>query len=92
MYEEQLTAYAMRALSTVPGIRLLGTAPGKIGVLTFLQAGADPMDLAGLLDRRGVAVRARHHCAQPALAAYGVTSAVRASLAVYTRRGRSTPW
>ncbi|MFE4592449.1 SufS family cysteine desulfurase [Streptomyces laurentii] len=82
-YEERLTAYATRALSAVPGIRLLGTAPGKIGVLTFLVAGADPMELAGLLDRQGIAVRAGHHCAQPALAAYGVTSAVRASLAVY---------
>ncbi|MFG2115165.1 SufS family cysteine desulfurase [Streptomyces sp. NPDC048718] len=82
-YEERLAAYATRVLSTVPGIRILGTAPGKIGVLTFLRAGADPMDLAGRLDQRGIAVRAGHHCAQPALAAYGVTSAVRASLAVY---------
>ncbi|MEU8622553.1 SufS family cysteine desulfurase [Streptomyces sp. NPDC048623] len=82
-YEEQLTAYATSALSTVPGLRLLGTAPGKIGVLTFLLADAEPTHLAGLLDQQGIAVRAGHHCAQPALAAYGVTSAVRASLAMY---------
>ncbi|MEV0537244.1 SufS family cysteine desulfurase [Kitasatospora sp. NPDC050463] len=82
-YEEQLTAYAMGALATVPGLRLIGDAPGKIGVLTFLLAGTDPMALAGALDQQGIAVRAGHHCAQPALAAFGLQSAVRASLALY---------
>ncbi|MEV7358476.1 SufS family cysteine desulfurase [Kitasatospora sp. NPDC091276] len=82
-YEEQLTAYAMGALASVPGLRLIGDAPGKIGVLTFLLAGTDPMALAGALDQQGIAVRAGHHCAQPALAAFGLQSAVRASLALY---------
>ncbi|MFJ1704638.1 SufS family cysteine desulfurase [Kitasatospora sp. NPDC088346] len=82
-YEEQLTAYATAALATVPGLRLIGSAPGKIGVLTFLLAGADPMALAGALDQQGIAVRAGHHCAQPALAAFGLQAAVRASLALY---------
>ncbi|MGW2251050.1 SufS family cysteine desulfurase [Kitasatospora sp. NPDC001660] len=82
-HEEQLTAYAMAALATVPGLQLIGNAPGKIGVLTFLLAGTDPMALAGQLDQQGIAVRAGHHCAQPALAAFGLQSAVRASLALY---------
>ncbi|MFI6846317.1 SufS family cysteine desulfurase [Kitasatospora sp. NBC_00085] len=82
-YEEQLTAYAMGALAAVPGLRLIGDAPGKIGVLTFLLPGTDPTALAGALDQQGIAVRAGHHCAQPALAAFGLQSAVRASLALY---------
>ncbi|WP_329929369.1 SufS family cysteine desulfurase [Streptomyces sp. SP17BM10] len=82
-HEEQLTAYATAALATVPGLRLIGDAPGKIGVLTFLLAGVDPMAVAAQLDQQGIAVRAGHHCAQPALAAYGLQSAVRASLALY---------
>ncbi|MFE2409262.1 SufS family cysteine desulfurase [Kitasatospora sp. NPDC059408] len=82
-HEEQLTAYAMAALATVPGLRLIGNARGKIGVLTFLLAGVDPMAVAARLDQQGIAVRAGHHCAQPALATYGVQSAVRASLAFY---------
>ncbi|GAA1143160.1 cysteine desulfurase/selenocysteine lyase [Kitasatospora gansuensis] len=82
-HEEQLTAYAMSALAGVPGIRLIGTAPGKIGVLTFLLAGTDPAELARSLDLQGIAVRAGHHCAQPALRSFGVAAAVRASLALY---------
>ncbi|WP_329561397.1 SufS family cysteine desulfurase [Kitasatospora sp. NBC_01266] len=82
-YEEQLTNYAMAALATVPGLRLIGQAPGKIGALTFLVAGTDPIALAGALDQQGIAVRAGHHCAQPALASFGLQSAVRASLALY---------
>ncbi|MFH8381777.1 SufS family cysteine desulfurase [Kitasatospora sp. NPDC018058] len=82
-HEEQLTAYATAALATVPGLRLIGNAPGKIGVLTFLVAGTDPIALAGALDQQGIAIRAGHHCAQPALAAYGLQSAARASLALY---------
>lgn len=82
-YEEQLTAYAMGVLAEVPGLRLIGNAPGKIGVLTFVLAGTDPIALAGALDQQGIAVRAGHHCAQPALASFGLQSAVRASLALY---------
>ena len=82
-HEEQLTAYATAALRTVPGLRLIGEAPGKIGVLTFLLAGTDPIALAGALDQQGIAIRAGHHCAQPALAAYGLQAAARASLALY---------
>ncbi|AVZ72677.1 cysteine desulfurase [Streptomyces lunaelactis] len=82
-YEEQLTHYATGALATVPGLRLIGQAPGKIGVLTFLLEGTDPTALAAALDQQGIALRAGHHCAQPALASFGLSSAVRASLALY---------
>ncbi|GHG60008.1 cysteine desulfurase [Streptomyces griseocarneus] len=82
-YEQELLAYAERALGEVPGLRILGSAPGKIAVLTFTLAGLDPADIARLLDRDGIAVRAGHHCAQPSLRHYGLESAARASLALY---------
>ncbi|MEU7132997.1 cysteine desulfurase [Streptomyces sp. NPDC046261] len=82
-YENGLLAYAEQALSALPGLRILGSAPGKIAVLTFTLAGHDPVEIAHWLDRDGIAVRAGHHCAQPSLRHYGVESAARASLALY---------
>ncbi|GHF28710.1 hypothetical protein GCM10010218_07320 [Streptomyces mashuensis] len=82
-YETQLMTYAQQALTAVPGLEVLGTAAERIGVLTFTLAGRDPADIAGWLDRDGIAVRAGHHCAQPSLAHYGVQAAARASLALY---------
>ncbi|MGW7019018.1 SufS family cysteine desulfurase [Streptomyces decoyicus] len=82
-YETSLMAYAQQALATVPGLELLGSAPDRIAVLTFTLAGHDPSTIADWLDRDGIAIRAGHHCAQPALAHYGLESAARASLALY---------
>ncbi|MFI9204073.1 SufS family cysteine desulfurase [Streptomyces sp. NPDC053048] len=82
-YEQGLLAYAEQALGAVPGLEILGSAPGRIAVLTFTLAGHDPADIAHRLDRDGIAVRAGHHCAQPSLRHYGVESAARASLALY---------
>ncbi|MEU7225945.1 SufS family cysteine desulfurase [Streptomyces chrestomyceticus] len=82
-YETQLLAYAQQALAAVPGLRVLGEAPDRIGVLAFTLAGHDSTAVAQALDLEGVAVRSGHHCAQPALAHYGLDSAVRASLALY---------
>ncbi len=67
----------------MPGFRLLGAAPQKIGVLSFLLEGAHPHDVGTLLDRQGIAVRTGHHCAQPAMARFGVPGTVRASFAIY---------
>ncbi|MFI7413045.1 SufS family cysteine desulfurase [Streptomyces sp. NPDC049627] len=83
VYEEGLMSYAREALTTVPGLELIGSAPDRIAVLTFTLAGQDPATVADWLDRDGIAVRAGHHCAQPALAHYGLESAARASLALY---------
>lgn len=82
-YETALMTYAQQALATVPGLEVLGSAPERIAVLTFTLAGHDPAGVADWLDRDGIAVRAGHHCAQPALAHYGLESAARASLALY---------
>jgi len=82
-YEQQLVGYAMRQLSTVPGITLLGTAPDKASTLSFVLDGHRPAEVGAALDREGIAVRAGHHCAQPTLRRYGLESAVRPSLAMY---------
>jgi cysteine desulfurase/selenocysteine lyase len=82
-YETELLAYATQALATVPGLDLLGSAPDRIAVLTFTLAGHDPTAVADWLDQDGIAIRAGHHCAQPALRHYGLESAARASLALY---------
>ncbi|HET9896135.1 MAG TPA: cysteine desulfurase [Streptosporangiaceae bacterium] len=85
-YEHQLLEYATRQLCAVPGLRLIGTAPQKASVLTFVLDGHDPADVGATLDRQGIAVRAGHHCAQPILRRYGLEAAVRPSLAMYNTR------
>ncbi|WP_411124371.1 SufS family cysteine desulfurase [Streptomyces sp. x-19] len=82
-YETDLLAYAQQALAAVPGLDLIGSAADRIAVLTFTLAGHDPARIADWLDRDGIAIRAGHHCAQPALAHYGLRSAARVSLALY---------
>lgn len=82
-YEQYLTAYAMRALSGLPGLRHIGTTPDKVGVLSVLIDGTDPTKLAEHLDGDGIAVRSGHHCAQPAINRYGLTNVLRPSLAFY---------
>ncbi|MBB5106931.1 cysteine desulfurase [Streptomyces spectabilis] len=82
-YETALMTYATQAMATVPGLEVIGSAAERIAVLTFTLAGHDPASVADWLDRDGIAVRAGHHCAQPALAHYGLESAARASFALY---------
>lgn len=86
-YEQTLMSYARASLATVPGLDVIGSAAERIAVLTFTLAGHDPAAVADWLDRDGIAVRAGHHCAQPALAHYGLESAARASLALYNTSG-----
>ncbi|MGP3989176.1 SufS family cysteine desulfurase [Streptomyces sp. 3N207] len=85
-YEAELTAYAQRSLQTVPGLQVLGPTAEKVGVLTFTLHGCTPEEAASRLDDDGIAIRAGHHCAQPALGHFGLASAVRASLALYNTR------
>jgi cysteine desulfurase / selenocysteine lyase len=82
-YEHQLLAYATHRLVEVPGLRLIGTAPDKASVLSFILAGFKTEDVGGLLNKQGIAVRAGHHCAQPILRRFGLESTVRPSLAFY---------
>jgi cysteine desulfurase / selenocysteine lyase len=82
-HEHDLLRYATEQLATVPGLTMIGTAPDKAGVLSFLLAGHKTQEVGGLLDREGIAVRSGHHCAQPILRRFGVEATVRASLAPY---------
>jgi len=85
-HEQALLAYANDGLAELPGIRVIGTAPGKAGVLSFAIDGVHPHDVATVLDREGVAVRAGHHCAQPLMERFGVPATVRASFGLYNTR------
>ena len=82
-HEAALLARGAEALAGFPGLHLHGTAPGKGSVLAFSIEGAHPHDLAQILDRYGVAIRAGHHCAQPLMQALGVSATARASFACY---------
>ena len=81
--EQALLAMAQERLSAIKGLRIVGTAPGKAAVISFLVDGAHAHDLATLLDLEGVAVRSGHHCAHPLMAHLGVPATCRASLAFY---------
>ena len=85
-HEADLAAYAAQRLAELPFLRLFGTAPGKGAVFSFEMNGAHAHDVATVIDRAGVAVRAGTHCAQPLLARFGVTSTCRASFALYNQR------
>ncbi len=82
-HEDALLRYAMTRLAQVPGLRLIGTAPHKAAVQSFVMDGAHPHDLATVLDRYGVCVRAGHHCAQPLMELLGVSATTRASFGLY---------
>ena len=85
-HEHDVLTYATRALSALPGLRLIGTAPDKASVLSFVVDGVHPHDIGTILDREGVAIRTGHHCAQPLLARLGLAATARASLACYSTR------
>ena len=85
-HEEGLLAYATDRLAEIPGLRLFGTAPGKIGVLSFVLGEIHPHDLGTILDANGVSVRAGHHCCQPLMKHLKLPATVRASLGIYSTR------
>lgn len=82
-YEHDLLLYATEALQQVPGLRLIGNAPDKTSVLSFVLEGHRPEEIGEALNREGIAVRAGHHCAQPILRRFGLEATVRPSLAFY---------
>jgi SufS family cysteine desulfurase len=82
-HEHVLLAHATEALAAIPGLRLIGTSPHKAAVLSFVLEGTHPEDVGKFLDQEGIAVRAGHHCAQPALRRFGLEATVRPSLGLY---------
>ena len=85
-YENELLAYATERLRRIPGVRLIGTAREKVGVLSFVLEDIHPHDVGTILDREGIAVRAGHHCAMPVMDRFGVPATTRASFAFYNTR------
>ncbi len=83
-HERELTAYGLKMLAGIEGLRVLGSAQDRGGVLTFTMEDAHAHDIATLLDRQGIAVRAGRHCAEPLMGRMGVSAAARASFALYT--------
>ncbi len=86
-HEAALLAHGAEVLADIPHLRLVGTAPDRAGVLSFVfDNGIHPHDVGTILDMEGVAVRTGHHCAQPVMARYGIPATTRASVGVYTTR------
>ena len=85
-HEHELLAYATGKVSAIPGVRLIGTAKEKAGVLSFVMDGVHPHDIGTILDQDGIAIRTGHHCAQPVMQRFGVPATARASLAFYNTR------
>ena len=84
VHEDNLLAYATAKLSEINDLRIIGTSASKGGIISFTMGKAHAHDIATIIDRAGVAVRAGHHCAQPLMDRFGVTATTRASFAMYT--------
>jgi cysteine desulfurase/selenocysteine lyase len=83
---QDLLAYATEKVGAIDGVRLIGTAEHRAGVLSFLVGDIHPHDLGTILDREGIAIRTGHHCAQPVMDRFGIPATARASFAVYNTR------
>jgi cysteine desulfurase/selenocysteine lyase len=83
IYENEILHYATEQLSQIMGLRLVGTAPHKTGIISFTLGNLHPHDIGTVLDRQGVAVRTGHHCAMPVMQHFGLAATVRASLGIY---------
>ncbi len=82
-HENELLRHANEAMAKVPGLRLIGTAAQKAGVISFTLDGIHPHDIGTILDRDGIAIRAGHHCAMPVMNRFNVPATARASVAMY---------
>ena len=85
-HEHDLLDYGTAALSEIPGVNIVGTAPGKSAVLSFTMDGVHPHDIGTIVDQQGVAIRTGHHCTQPVMDRFDIPATARASLAVYNTR------
>jgi cysteine desulfurase/selenocysteine lyase len=85
-HERELLAYGTESLRSVPRLKLVGTAPKKASILSFVMEDVHPHDVGTIVDRQGVAIRTGHHCAQPVMDRFGIPGTARASLALYNTR------
>ena len=86
VYEQELLSYATEQLLTIPGLRIIGTAPKKGPIISFIIEGIHPHDLGTILDQEGIAVRTGHHCTQPIMNRYKIPATTRISLAPYNTK------
>ena len=85
-YEDELLRYATEQLSGIEGMRFIGQAPKRNGLISFVIDGIHPYDLGTIIDKMGVAVRTGHHCAEPVMTFFGIPGTVRASFAMYNTK------
>ena len=85
-HEEELLRYGTEVLSSIEGLRIIGTAEHKAGILSFVMDKAHPHDIGTILDEQGIAVRTGHHCAQPVMARFQIPATARASMAFYNTK------
>ena len=85
-YEHELLDYATAAVSSIPGLKIIGTAKEKAGVLSFTLENIHPHDIGTILDQEGIAIRTGHHCSQPVMRRFGLDSTARASFAMYNTK------
>lgn len=85
-HEHDLLTYGTSGLQSIPGLRLIGTAKHKAGVLSFVLGDIHPHDIGTVLDQQGIAIRTGHHCAQPLMQRFDIPATARASLALYNTR------
>ncbi|NQW22624.1 MAG: cysteine desulfurase [SAR202 cluster bacterium] len=85
-HEEELLRYGTEALSSIAGVKLIGTAAHKAGILSFVMDKAHPHDIGTILDEQGIAIRTGHHCAQPVMQRFQIPATARASLAFYNTK------
>ena len=85
-HERDLTHYGTSVLQAIDGVRMVGTAPDKSSILSFVMDGIHPHDIGTIVDREGVAIRTGHHCAQPVMERFGIPATARASIAMYNTR------
>jgi cysteine desulfurase/selenocysteine lyase len=85
-HEADILAYATNSLCAIPGVRIVGTAREKAGVLSFVMGEIHPHDIGTILDTEGIAIRTGHHCAQPVMQRFGIPATARASFGLYNTR------
>ncbi|MGA3287690.1 MAG: cysteine desulfurase [Bacteroidota bacterium] len=85
-YERMLLQFAEEEISAIDGLKIIGTAKEKAGVISFVLDGIHPHDIGTILDREGIAIRTGHHCAQPVMQRFGILATARASFAFYNTR------
>lgn len=88
-HEHDVLTYASDAVSSIPGVRIIGTAKEKSGVLSFIIEGVHPHDIGTILDQEGIAIRTGHHCSQPVMQRFDIPATARASFALYNTRAEA---